>query len=113
MEMTTERQDSVLSITVVGRIDGSNAIEFQEAIRNAVEDRDRVMIMECGELRYISSAGLRAVLVTAKALANRDVQFALCALSNHVLEVFENSGFDQIMEIHASKADALTALAGQ
>ena len=113
MEMTTERQDSVLSIRLVGRLDGSNAIEFQEAVRNAVEDRDRTMIMECGELSYISSAGLRAVLVTAKTLSNRDVQFALCALSSHVLEVFESSGFDQIMEIHASKADALSALDSQ
>ena len=113
MEMTTARQDGVLSIKVVGRIDGSNAIEFQEAIRNAVEDRDHATIIECGALSYISSAGLRAVLVTAKALSNRDVQFALCALSNHVLEVFENSGFDQIMAIHASKAAALSALDGQ
>lgn len=113
MEMTTERQDGVLSIRVVGRIDGSNAIEFQEAVRNAVEAQDRATIMECGELRYISSAGLRAVLLTAKALSNRDVQFALCALSSHVLEVFENSGFDQIMAIHVSKADALSAIDGQ
>lgn len=113
MEMTTERQDDVLSIKVIGRIDGSNAIAFQEAIRTYVEDRDRAMVMDCAELSYISSAGLRAVLITAKALTNRNVKFALCALTEHVLEAFEKSGFDKIMAIHASRAAAIVSLAHQ
>lgn len=45
INMTTDRQDGVVSVRVAGRIDGSNAIAFQEAIRTAVEDRDRAMIM--------------------------------------------------------------------
>ena len=113
MKMTTERQDDVLSIRVVGRIDGSNAIAFQEAIRTAVEDRDRAMIMDCSKLSYLSSAGLRAVLMTAKTLSNRDVRFALCALSDNVLEIFEKSGFDKIIAVHLSKAEALTSLDSQ
>ncbi len=113
MEMSTDRQDDVLSIRVVGRIDGSNAIAFQEATRTAVEGRDRAMIMDCEELSYVSSAGLRAVLMTAKTLSNRDVRFALCALSDHVLEIFEKSGFDKIIAIHQSKAEALLSLNGR
>ena len=113
MEMSTDRQDDVLSVRVVGRIDGSNAIAFQEAVRTAVEDRDRAMIMDCSELSYFSSAGLRAVLMTAKTLSNRDVRFALCALSDDVLEIFEKSGFHKIIAIHLSKAEALTSLDGQ
>ena len=110
MEMTTARQDGVLSIMVVGRIDGSNAIEFQEAIRTSIDDRDRAMIMDCTEVSYIASAGLRAVLTTAKNLSNKNMRFALCALSDHVFEIFEKSGFDQIISIHLSKADALVSL---
>ena len=110
MKMTAERQDGVLSIRVDGRIDGSNAIEFQETIRTAVQDRDRAMIMDCEKISYISSAGLRAVLMTAKALSNRDVRFALYALSDDVLEVFEKSGFDKIITIYLSKAEAVGSL---
>ena len=109
-KMTAERQDGVLSIRVDGRIDGSNAIAFQEAIRTAVQDRDRAMIIDCEKISYISSAGLRAVLMTAKALSNRDMRFALCALSENVLEVFEKSGFDKIITIYLSKAEALGSL---
>ena len=110
MEMTTERQAGVVSIRVDGRIDGSNVIAFQETIRNAVEDGDHTMIMDGAELSYVSSAGLRAVLMSAKDLSNRNVRLALCALSNEVLEVFEKSGFDQIISIYRSKAEALDAL---
>ena len=110
MELTTERENDVLSIRVIGRIDGSNAIAFQEAIRAHLEDRDRAMVMDCAELTYISSAGLRVVLVTAKALTNRNMKFALCALTEHVLEAFETSGFDKIMAIHSSRAAAMVAL---
>ena len=113
MEMTTDRREDVLSIRVVGRIDGSNAIAFQEAMRTAVEDRDRGTIMDCAELSYVSSAGLRAVLMTAKTLSNRNVRFALCALSDNVLETFEKSGFDKIIAICGSKAEALVSLDGQ
>ena len=113
MGMRTDRQDDVLSIRVVGRIDGSNAIAFQEAIRTAVKDRDRAMIMDCAELSYVSSSGLRAVLMIAKTLSNRDMRFALCALSDHVLDIFEKSGFDKIIAIHLSKAEALISLDSQ
>ena len=40
MDVTTERQDGVLSAQVGGRIDGSNAAEFEEAIRTAIEEPD-------------------------------------------------------------------------
>ena len=113
MKMTKERQDGILSVRVDGRIDGSNAIAFQEAVRTAVDDSDRAMILDCAATSYISSAGLRAVLMTAKSLSNRDVQFALCALSNDVLDVFEKSGFNKIIAIHGSKAEALGSLHDQ
>ena len=68
MDVTTERQDDVLSAQVGGRIDGSNTAEFEEAIRTAIEENDRAVIMASEKLVYISSAGLRAILLTAKSL---------------------------------------------
>ena len=109
MDVTTERQDGVLSAQVGGRIDGSNAAEFKEAIRTAIEESDRAVIMDFEKLAYISSAGLRAILPTAKSLDNRNAKFALCSLSDQIREVFETSGFDKVIEIHSSKAEALAS----
>ena len=110
MDVTSERQDGVLSAQVGGRIDGTNASEFEEAIRTAIEESDRAVIMDFEKLVYISSAGLRAILLTAKSLDNRNAKFALCSLSDQIGEVFETSGFDKVIAIHSSKAEALASL---
>ena len=112
MDVTSERQDGVLSAQVGGRIDGTNASEFEEAIRTAIEESDRAVIMDFEKLVYISSAGLRAILLTAKSLDNRNAKFALCSLSDQIAlgEVFETSGFDKVIAIHSSKAEALASL---
>ena len=111
MDVTTEREAGVLSVRVDGRIDGSTVLAFHEAIETAFEDGDHTVIVDCERLCYIGSVGLRTVLALAKAVSNRDARFALCSVSAHVMSVFEQSGFDTIISIHPSKAEALAALA--
>ena len=112
MDVTTERQDGVLSAQVGGRIDSANAVEFGEAIKTAIEESDRAVILDFEKLTYIGSAGLRAILLTAKTLENRNAKFALCSLSGQIREVFEMSGFDKIIAIHPSRVEALASLDG-
>ena len=112
MDVTMERRDGVLSVDVEGRIDGSTVMAFQEAIESAVEDGDRAVIVDCERLEYVGSAGLRTVLAIAKSLSNRDTRFALCSLPDQVRVVFEKSGFDTIIAIHPSQAEALASLDG-
>ncbi len=112
MDVTTERHEDVLSAGVAGRIDGSNVVQFEETIRTVIAESDRAVIMDFEKLVYISSAGLRAVLLTAKTLQSRDAQLVLCSLSAPIREVFEISGFDKILPIHASRAAALSSLSG-
>lgn len=109
MDVATERQENILSVLVSGRIDGSNAMQFEETVRAAIEDGDRAVVMDFEKLSYISSAGLRAVLLIAKSLMGRDARFALCAMSDQIREVFEVSGFDKFIPIHPSRAETLTS----
>ena len=110
MDIATEREDGVLCVTVEGRIDGSTVFAFQEAIEGALEEGDRAVIVDCERLCYIGSAGLRTMLAVAKSVTNRDARFALCSLPTPVLELFLQSGFDTIIEIHHSKDSALASL---
>lgn len=107
MQINYEREKGALIAKVEGRIDGSNAREFENTLKDAINDDDQSVILDFGELSYISSAGLRAVLLIAKGLRQREAKFALCALSDSIQEVFEISGFDQIISIHATRAEAL------
>ena len=52
------------------------------------------------------------ILLVARALENRKVKFAICSLSEPIREVFEVSGFDKIISVHASQAEALAVFKG-
>ena len=110
MELTVERHGDVLSVELTGRIDGSNAAAFEEAMRNTITEAERAVIVDCRDLVYISSVGLRVILITAKSVKARGTGLALCSLSEQILEVFRISGFDQIVPIHDTPADARAAL---
>ena len=79
---------------------------------SVIEEGDRAVILNFQDLMYISSAGIRVVLMTAKSLQRREARFALCSLSEPVREIFEVSGFDKIIPIHSSQDEAISALGG-
>ena len=110
VKVTIERDGDTLVAMAEDRVDGTNASEFQQALEAAISDADRIVILDCDQLSYISSAGLRVILLTARALQRQNSKFAVCSLSEQIREVFEISGFDKIIPVHATRADALGAL---
>ena len=110
MEVTSERQGTAVIVKTEGRVDGSNASDFQDALEDVIGPDDDSVILNLARLDYISSAGLRIILLSAKNLRQRDVKFAICSLSPSVHELFIISGFDQIIAIHDSSEAALAAL---
>ena len=112
MAIQAEREGDTLVAKAEGRIDGTNARQFQDDLDSVIEEGDRAVILNFQDLMYISSAGIRVVLMTAKTLQRREARFALCSLSEPVREIFEVSGFDKIIPIHASQDEAISALGG-
>ena len=110
MELGITRDGATLIATTEGRIDGTNASQFQRALEDAIDENDRAVIMDLVNLTYISSAGLRAILLTAKSLRGRDATLAVCSLTGPVREVFHISGFDQIIPVHDSRNKAIAAV---
>lgn len=110
MAISTERDGGTLIAKTEGRVDGSNAREFQDALEEAIEPTDTAVVLDLENLSYISSAGLRVILLTAKTLRKQDAKLAVCSLSDSIKQVFEISGFDKIIPIHASQAEAVSAV---
>ncbi len=110
MDLTTERHDNVLSIGVGGRLDWSNSDAFRDAMKDAIEETDRAVIIDFAELDFIGSAGLRVVLLAAKSLLERDASLLLCGLSEPVRDVFRITGFEQLLPIHETLAEARASL---
>ena len=112
MAINIERDGGTVIAKIDGRLDGANAQEFQGDLTGAIEDSDRAVILDFANLSYISSAGLRVILITAKALRRQDAELAVCSLSDPIREVFEISGFDQIIPVRDTQADAIAAISG-
>ena len=108
----TQFENGLVTLAADGRVDGTNAKDFQQEVEAAIEQAERGVLVDMTKLSYISSAGLRAMLLVAKALDKRNVKFALYGMSEQIRDVFKISGFDKIISVCDSRADAMTLVTG-
>jgi anti-sigma B factor antagonist len=98
-----------------GRLDFGAAPDFQRQIEAALTGASgppKAVIIDCAALDYVSSAGLRVFLITARAAQRAGVPFALCTLKPAVREVFDLSGFSRVLAVLADRAAALAQVSG-
>ena len=93
------------------RLDSSNAGSFSEELQSVTGAASRGVVIDMQGLDYISSAGLRAIMQAVRKMQHQGGSLALCSLSSDVRAVFETSGFDQIIAIHPTRAEAVAAVA--
>ena len=110
MNVTANRYDSVLVADISGRIDGMNAADFEKALSDSMADSDTAVILDLSSLNYISSAGLRSILLTAKNLSKRDAKFKLCEVPAPILEIIKIAGFDRIIDVVETRSAALSSV---
>jgi|SRR5215469_120496 len=94
-----------------GRLDSSTGPAFETEMLQLINAGVARMLLDFSDLVYISSAGLRVVLLVAKRLRSANGHLALCSLNPQIAEVFKISGFDAILDIHPSSESALARLA--
>lgn len=110
MKVTVETHARTAVVTAQGRLDFGAAAEFQRQLEQALASAaaaPAALIVDCAALDYVSSAGLRVLLMVAKTAQRSGIGFALCALQPAVREVFEVSGFSRIIAVHPDRAAAL------
>lgn len=110
IKVTWERRGGVLIGTLDGRIDGSNAGDFQSALETGIGMEDNTLVLDFQNVSFISSAGLRVGLVIARKYNEPGKKFGICALPEPVSEVVAISGFDQLISVYGSQDEAIRAL---
>ena len=104
-----ERDGTSMIIALEGRMDAMTSPEFSSRLDGWIADGVKGFVIDCSQLDYISSAGLRAMLLVAKELQGRGGDLHLAALQETVHTVFTISGFDKIISIVATPDDAAAA----
>jgi len=107
MQIETSKIDQTVVLEIKGRMDVIAAMEYEKAIMACLQRGDRQFVVDLGALDYISSAGLRSLLTTAKKIKAAKGTANFCNVKGVVKEVFAMSGFDSILAIFKSVKDAL------
>lgn len=99
MEIIKTIEEGIDVFAIKGRLDTTTANTLEQEIIPFNQKSDSKLILECKDLEYVSSSGLRVVLMAHKSIAGKGGYFAIRNLSNEVKTVFDMTGFSKILNI--------------
>ena len=97
MTITEERNNNLVTLKIEGRLDTTTAPTLEKIIGEII-DSVTELILDMNQLTYVSSAGLRVLLSTQKQM-NKIGTMKLIGVCEEVMEVFEMTGFSDILNI--------------
>ena len=97
LKITKQADGSTLTVKVEGRVDSNTAVELDRAL-NGTLDGITKLILDFERLEYISTAGLRALLIAQKTM-NQQGTIVIQNVSGAVKEIFEVTGFTDMLMI--------------
>lgn len=110
MEMDVTKQGEVTVIKLIGRLDANTSKNVEMGFLKRVEEGETRFVYDLTELNYISSAGLRVLLLSAKKTKAIQGKLVLACLSEQVEEVFSMSGFSAIFHKYDTLEEAIAAV---
>jgi stage II sporulation protein AA (anti-sigma F factor antagonist) len=97
-------------VTPSGRLDFGAAASFQSELEKELAGGPAGLIIDCAGPEYVSSAGLRVFLLVSRGAKRSGIALLICSLQPAVKEVFDVSGFSQIITVCTDRATALAKM---
>lgn len=112
METSAQQFSDATLLTVEGRIDHKTAKNFEGVLKEHLEgDRlSPVLVLDLAGLEYMTSAGLRVLMIAAKTCATQQRELAVASPQPLIAEIFKISRFDLVLKIFPSVDEAFDAL---
>jgi anti-anti-sigma factor len=109
MEIATQEFSRVAVMAVTGRVDSATAPELESKLRELVDSDKNQIVLDLKEVEYMSSAGLRAMVSTLKAVKRVNGDLRIASPSPRVEEVLRLAGLTSIFSIHSTQEDAVAS----
>jgi anti-sigma B factor antagonist len=108
----TEEQltDTIRKISLDGTLDAPSAMSIEDEFKAILMAKSSQVIVDLNNIDYMSSYGLRMLLVGAKTLNSKGGGLHLVAPNEHVMKVITVAGYDQMFPVYETLEDALQAL---
>ncbi len=107
MEFTVDEFGDVRAVRITGNLDTQTSPVAQEQMTQLIDNGARKILVDFENLNYISSSGLRMLLVATQRLEDTSGQLRICNPNKMVREVFDTAGFSEIFSVYGSQAEAL------
>ncbi len=107
MEISINESGDVRVLSFQGNLDTNTSPDAESAINGLIDGGAQKLLVNFEKLDYISSAGLRVLLATAKKLKASGGDLKICCLNQTVQEVFDISGFATILSVTPTEEEAL------
>jgi anti-sigma B factor antagonist len=107
MEINEQKTDQCVIIGITGRLDTTNYSILEKKLMELIDSHHDKILVECSKMDYVSSSGLRILLMALKKITMAKGKFVLCGLQENIREIFEISGFTNIFEIYNTRDEAL------
>lgn len=111
MDIHQDHQGRVLIVAPVGRIDSTTSEALEQALTRALDAGERQLVLDFEGVGYISSVGLRVLLVVAKRLRVNGGTLVLCAMGDAVRQVFDLAGFLPLFTVEPARDPAVARCA--
>ncbi len=110
MQIDIQKHDDASVLHIDGRLDANSAPDLEKRLSEVIEQGEKAVVLDFARVAYVSSAGLRILLMGAKKLNGTGRNFLLCGLNASVMEVLKITGFQRVLTIHEDLKQALAAL---
>jgi stage II sporulation protein AA (anti-sigma F factor antagonist) len=110
MEIQIRKEKNGTIVAVTGKMDAVTAPDYEQRLRQLMDEGEKTFVNDFAGLVYISSAGLRSILATAKALKTVQGRLLFSGVTGPVKDVFEISGFGSLFQLHDSTDSALKSV---
>ena len=107
MDMHVREQGAFTVVAPRQKLDTGTAPEAQQGLSDLLDRGVRRIVLDFADVAYVSSAGLRVLLATAKRLRAGGGELRVCSLNETVKEVFDISGFSELFPVFSSARDAI------
>jgi len=112
MQIDEERAGAALVIAPAGRVDSVSSGELEKLVVSRIEGGERRLVIDLAGVEYISSAGLRVLLLAAKRLKEPPSALVLCGMGPGVRTVLELAGFLPLFAVEPGREQAIARLGG-
>ncbi|RPH99211.1 MAG: anti-sigma factor antagonist [Calditrichaeota bacterium] len=110
MDIILQKMEEFLIVELKGKVNTLTSPILEKRLLELITDHQHNLLIDFSQSDYISSAGLRVLLIALKQLKTVHGRVVLCGQNKCVKEVFDITGFSQLFKIFPTRAEAVKEL---